>query len=169
MIGLNSCKKDSTSAKNEVTYLGTSFDLTKGYIAKPSVAKVALNYYNFDVFLTSSTLTLTYDFNLSGTGNFLGFTMHSTSPTDLVAGTYTYNADAGDNTFSYGEAMCGSTYATKSTSLPVTTIVGGTIKVAISGTDYELTFNGTLSDESTITAYFKGPLTEIPNHAPVTK
>lgn len=147
MVSFSSCKKDEEEKKNEIKYDGKTFDLSTG----------ELDYYgdyydsgafNFDILLSSDTV------EFSDQENYIYFELFTSSSTDLLPGTYTFNATSmSPSTFDYGS------FALKKGSYrEIGEITGGTVKVSKSGTNYEITIDCDASTGKKITGYFKGPL-----------
>ena len=100
-----SCEKDDEDTKkNQFTYDGVDYALAKGIIENYGLWNYEPNIYNFDLSFFSSGLILDEDADVTGTGDGLYFEMFSSSETELLPGTYTFDAqESGDaNTFDIG-------------------------------------------------------------------
>ena len=83
--------------------------------------------------------------------------MLSSSPTELTAGTYTYSASfSNPNTFDEGDIGLDFDIANEVGTL--LGLVGGTITVNKSGSDYDITINGVLATGKSVTGKYKGTL-----------
>jgi hypothetical protein len=155
------CKKDDVK-KSQIVYDGSEYNLEKGYLEYWGLENVSPNTYTYDIVLVSSEVTIDYAHNLaSGVGHGFVFEVYSSSQNEIVPGTYTfdeletYNA----NTFNWAGMFLDFDFATMNnkttTALEIT---GGTIDVAKSGSEYEITCNCTVYGGKAVTAYFKGSL-----------
>jgi hypothetical protein len=147
MVPFSSCKKDEEEKKNELKYDGRSFDLSAGELTYYG------DYYgsgsqNWDVYLFSDPD------EFPDQDNSIYFELFSSSSTELLSGTYTYNATSMmPNTFDDGDFD-----VEKGTYSDGGYITGGTVKVSKSGTNYEFTINCDTNTGKKITGYYKGPL-----------
>ena len=151
---------DDNGKTNEFTYDGTDYGLTSGIIEYYGQWGDE-DGYNFDVTLLTSGLS--YDATedeIVGSGSGLYFEMFSSSESDLVAGTYTFDADesAAANTFDIGQVVIGYDETTDTGDFYYAT--AGTVVVAKSGSDYELTITLTVGG-NTVNGYYKGALTQV--------
>lgn len=147
IISFSSCKKDEEEKKNELKYDGKTFGISTG----------DLDFYgdfydsgsfNFDLLLYSNTS------DFPDEDNYIYFEFFSSSATELVSGTYTFNATSyAAKTFSYADF-----YIEKGSFWASGEVTGGTVKVAKSGTSYEFTINCDTDTGKKITGYYKGPL-----------
>jgi hypothetical protein len=154
-----SCNKDDDPKKSQIIYDGEGYELTKGYIVNFNlVLKAAPASYEFAVFLASDGVTMSGYNPPSGTGNWMGFWLYSSSPTEIVPGTYNFGSSEAVNTFD-GEVMLESSYMMKL--LPNTDIISGTLEIDVDSDEYTFTFEGTITGGDAVTAYYKGELTEL--------
>lgn len=156
-----SCTTDedtNTTGDNKITVDGKSYDLSKGSLENYGVSYMDSSIYNFDVLLYSG---FTYDManeEYNGTGNYIYFEMYSSSATELVAGNYTYNASSyGANTFDDGYFEINYNTSTETNELG-DELTSGTVNVKKTGSEYEISFDGTAKSGKKVTAYYKGSL-----------
>ena len=164
------CSKDEDTVKtNSFSFESKSYDTPKGFIefyGPESDNKSA----NFDVFLASSEViydVASDDYNTGANYDYVYIELNSSSLTELVSGTYTYdNIDlemdelAKPNTFSYssvGVDVVDETVDHEYSSDETTT---GTVTVNKSGTTYEITYSVKLEGKMVV-GYYKGSLTAI--------
>jgi hypothetical protein len=155
---LAGCNKDDNAPKNQFTYEGTNYNLKTGFIENYGASTDVA--YNTDLTFVSSEFTV-HDASgevdsISGTGHFVYFEIYSSSQTEIVPGTYTFDESESGNalTFDWGAfgmntVAYGGTYKSLS---------AGTVIVKKSGTTYTITFDCTDSNTKKITGYFKGTL-----------
>lgn len=148
MISFSACKKDEEKPKeNELSYDGKTFGLSVGDLDYYG-DYYSSGYFNFDVYLYSNTS------DFPGQDNYIYFELFSSSATELVLGTYTFNGtDYVANSFSYGEFN-----VEKDSFSAYGEITAGTVKVAKSGTNYEFTINCDTDTGKKIIGYYKGPM-----------
>jgi hypothetical protein len=148
IISFSACKKDEEKPKeNELSYDGKTFGLSIGDLDYWGDYYNS-GYFNFDVYLYSNTS------DFPGQDNYIYFEFFSSSPTELVLGTYTFNATSyAPKTFSYGEFE-----VEKDAFSAYGEITAGTVKVAKSGTNYEFTINCDTDTGKKIIGYYKGPM-----------
>jgi hypothetical protein len=152
---LSSCKKDEDDGpSSNVKYDGKTYPLAKAYIENYGEWDDGL--YNFDLTLTSESVTVTED-DASGVGNIVYFEMLSSSPTELAAGTYTFSASFSTaNTFD--EGFIGLDFDIANFTGTILNLVGGTVEVKKDGATYTITFNGVLASGKSVTGTYTGTL-----------
>jgi hypothetical protein len=147
MVPFSSCKKDEEEKKNELKYDGKTFGLSAGDLDYYG-DYYSSGFFNFDVYLYSNTS------DFPGEDNAVYFELFSSSATELVAGTYTFNATSySSNSFSYGDFV-----VEKDAFYEYGEVTAGTVKVGRSGDSYEFTINCDTDTGKKITGYYKGPL-----------
>lgn len=162
VLVLSSCSKDE-EVPDRLIIDGTSFKLTKGYIAGYGIEADDNGNYGslYDILLTSDGITVTGT-ELGGSGQILALTLFSGSTIELTPGTYDYNdgfiestlydAFAADGNFDTG---AGDAYFA----------VSGTITISQSGDKWTIKFNLQMEDDSgsdvTVKGSFSGQLTEV--------
>lgn len=159
---VTSCKKDDNPVvRGTITYDGTAYSLTKGYIANlgtPFPIKVTINTYA--IFLASSSIQMPSYAPPIGTGSWLGIRLWSSSTTSIVPGSYFYT----DAVFALdgftGEVMLDASYPVPK-SLSLTDIESGTLNIDVDGNNYIINFAGTITGGSAINASYTGPLTTL--------
>lgn len=153
---LVSCKKDEDNGPvNNIKYNNVTYELGKGYLENYGIINDDL--YSFDLWLVSDEILVT-ESNISGVGNIIYVGFISSSATDLAAGTYTFSASQ-SSAFSFYFGFVGLDYDVANQNGTQLSLVGGTIVVAKSGAEYEITLNGVLVSGKSVTAYYKGTLT----------
>lgn len=154
------CKKDEDdSKKDQVVYDGDSYELTKGYIHDFTSLKVAAPGYEFAIFLASDDVNMPGYNPPTGTGNWVGFWLYSTSDTEVANGPYSYAHPTTSAFTFWGEVMLESSYMMKS--IPNTDIASGTLTIHVNGDTYEVEFEGTIEGGDEVEIYYKGELTSI--------
>lgn len=158
---VSACKKDKDEPKkNQFTYGGANYNLTKGIIENYGQYP-GEGVFNFDVILLSSGLTV-YESNgepdsISGIGNAIVIEFYSTDSTDLATGEYNYNVTGAGTTFEY--AFAAIDFNTDTEEGTEVDISGGSIAVSKSGINYELTFSFETIGGNSLSGYYMGPLT----------
>ena len=93
-----------------------------------------------------------------GTGNGLIFELFTSSSTDISDGTYNFESTNAINTFDLGLVIMDYDWTTLKKSAIGARITSGTVKIAKSGTNYEVTLDATVTGGSKVTAYYNGTL-----------
>jgi len=150
-----SCNKEEEEPSDHLTVDGTEYSLSKGSIKYYGMYNTDPASYNFDIFLMASTVTKsTVGSADGGTGIAIYFEMYSSSATDLLPGTYTFDSAGSQNalTFDYADYV-----------LDISTdswieLTAGTVKVEKSESIYKLTVDGTDSNGKKVSGYYSGTL-----------
>lgn len=155
-----SCKKDDKANpdKNHFVLNGETFDLAKGFIE--DFGDNGNGSYDFDVYLTSSDINysdLLQEFN--GTGEFIFIDFNTSSESGLVKGTYTYSNER--NAFTFVDGTVGKDYDLLTFIGEDYDVIGGTVDVEINGSEVILDFDLTISNNTSVTGRFKGPLRSV--------
>lgn len=144
--------------KSNLLYDGQEYYLDKGIIEFYGQYNESPASYNFDVTLYSSGIDFDGE-EPTGQGHAIYWEMFSSSATDLVPGTYsfdvneTYNA----NTFDFGIAVFNFDMTNQiGNEVPVT---GGTVIIEKSGSTYTITADCNVAGNKKVTGYYKGSLT----------
>jgi hypothetical protein len=155
------CKKDKEeTSNNQFSYNGTVFNLSQGFLE--NYGKSGTEGYNIDLSLLSSGFTIHNKSgevdSVTGMGNALYFEIFTSHADKLDVRDYIYDAteSGADGTFDYGMIGMGFNMETELGS--AFQITGGKLSVTSVGSEYEITFTGTTSNNKAITGYYKGPL-----------
>lgn len=150
------CSDDEDAPKNYITYDGVTKAISAGLL--DYYGSAGLSSYNFDVTLYGG-FKYSQTTGFSGTGNYIYFELFSSSSTELVSGTYTFDAteSMAPNTFDIGELAFGYSIADETADV-YKEIISGTAKVQKDGTTYTINIDCTASDGKKITGYYKGSL-----------
>lgn len=143
---------------NFISYDGVTYDMGGGYFGYYG-QWVGTNY-NYDLILYSSGLNWVEEIEyFTGIGHVIYFEMFSSSQTNIESGVYTYDPleSYDPNTFDSGFLMFNFNPDLETVEVDAD-IVGGTVTVVTSGSNYEITVDCTDSFNKTITAYFQGTL-----------
>ena len=151
---VNESGLDSGSAigSGTLTIDGTDYELSKFYIDHVGYSNWNDNY---EIDLRIFTEEVSFDGNTnSGTNNGYGvyFDMFY-SDNNVTAGSYPYNEDENDNTFSSWS------YAFGPDSYPWE-FRSGTIDITVSGDTFSITGSGTVENGDTVQFDYEGPVTE---------
>lgn len=170
-VAFSGCSKDEeTAAKtNSFSFESKTYDTPKGFIefyGPESDNKSA----NFDIFLASSEVSYdaaSDDYITNANYDYVYFELNSSSLTELVSGTYTYDFIdwemdelAKPSTYSYsslGVDVVNESVDHEYSSDETTT---GTVTVSKSGTTYEIIYSVKLEGKMVV-GYYKGSLTSI--------
>jgi flagellin-like protein len=157
-VVLAACKKDDDKISNHLKYNNTEYILTAGIIEYYGQWNESPASYNFDITLFSSGVSFNGD-DFSGEGHAIYFEMFSSSATELVPGTYSYDANETFNalTFDYGSVYIDYNLSTD-TGLELS-VTAGTVKIEKSGTTYKITVDCTVVGGHKVTGYYEGALT----------
>jgi len=112
--------------------------------------------FDFDVFLTTESITGEGTLGLSGTGDFLSLDLNTDSSTGLVAGTYNWSTTR--EAFSIVDGSVNTNFNTSTLSGTTVNANGGSVEVEINGSEVTLTVNLDLSDGSNLTGFYQGDL-----------
>lgn len=150
-------------------YDGNTYELDKGFIESYGQINENPATYNLDLVLVSPDINFS-DEEPSGIGHVLYFEMFSSSMTDLVPGTYSYDvlATYNANTFDFGLTFIDFNLETGSGGQQME-IEGGTVKIEKSGQTYEIAIDCTLDNGKKVTGYYKNSLIFIADPGKSTK
>lgn len=150
------CSDDEDTPKNYFSYNGVTTNITAGLLENFGVTDQPT--YNFDITLYKG-LSYNQTSGLMGTGDLIYFELFSSSATELVPGTYTYDAleTTNANTFDAGLIAMGFEVANE-TADEIIYIASGTITVKKDGSTYTIDIDCTSSDGKKISGYYKGSL-----------
>jgi hypothetical protein len=154
-ISVVSCDKDDNEPtfKNYLKYEGKYYELKFGYLEYYGSGYGAENSYNFDITLTSVNDAKSTDLAMP-TLNYIYFEMFSSSPTELLSGTYNYDSQ-NLVPFTFDEGEFALDYAS---SAIYNEVNGGSVIISKSGSTYTIKIDCTDFDGKKITGYFKGEL-----------
>jgi len=172
-IAFIGCKKedeDEAVKKNSFTYDSKSYDTPKGYIEDYG-ANEDNQSADFDVVFCSSSISYNAtEEQFIGKGNLVSIDLNSSSLTELVSGTYTYDAslDTDDNatrkpdTFVYATVLADYDFAngtgTQDSSGENTK---GSVIINKTESTYEISYNFTLETGKNVEGFYKGTLKAI--------
>ncbi|MDX9853122.1 MAG: hypothetical protein RBS81_05015 [Tenuifilaceae bacterium] len=150
------CSDDEDAPKNHITYDGVTKTISAGLLE--NYGSAGLSSYNFDITLYEG-LKYSQTTGFSGTGNLIYFELFSSSATELVPGTYTYDAleTTNANTFDAGFIAIGIEIASE-TADEIIYIASGKVTVKKDGSTYTIDIDCTSTDGKKITGYYKGSL-----------
>ncbi len=171
-VAFSGCSKDeeTTTKTNSFSFEGKTYETPKGFIEYWGSADDNKSGY-FDVILTSSGVrydAASDEYITDANYDYMYFELNSSSLTELVSGTYTYDYVDGD----LGEMEKPSTFSDAGVGVDVVddettdTEYGndetttGTVTVNKSGTTYEITYSVKLEGKM-VTGYYKGSLQAI--------
>jgi hypothetical protein len=151
-ISFASCKKDKVDKESAFTLNNLKHKTDHGYIVKKSSNATSSVY---EIFLCSPELNVS-ETALAGYGDFILLMFLSNSPTELLAGDYSYSGSLnGMIIISYDSDIDnGVSYGLNSTGV-------STAKITINGTTYEIDYSLTLTTGKILQGYYKGSLTEL--------
>lgn len=179
---LISCSDDDSSEDNNISFDGTEYDLSQGFVLHydDDIYDVdTLCFYELSLF--SSDFEITYDEDdypdeITGEGQAIFFEINSSTSDDIALGTYTYfnydsytdyNSDTSSDkaTYSYSD-MAGTfsyslaySYAnTETQEFDYSEIEDGTLTISKNGDSYTLSFDLTGEDGVNVTGYYSGSL-----------
>lgn len=166
LVSITGCKDDEAAPVKEskATYDGSEYSLTSGLIenyGEDSSPNSGWDYsgYNLDLVLLSDGITLTNNNgepSVEGEGFAIYFEMFSSTADALADGTYTL--DVSNNiptgTYDYGDVN----FVSNGTVTDNIEIASGTIIVAKSGNEYEITVDCYDVNQNQLSAYYKGEL-----------
>ncbi|MBE0638179.1 MAG: hypothetical protein IH598_06655 [Bacteroidales bacterium] len=143
---------------SSLLYNGLEYDMDKGIIEFYGLVNTNPASYNFDVILLSPGVEYNGE-DPTGQGHAILWEMFSSSSTDLVPGTYSFDANEtyNANTFDYSIALID--FDMTNGSGTYVFITGGTVTIEKSGSTYTITADCNTSDNKKITGYYKGNLT----------
>lgn len=150
------CSDDEDAPKNYFSYNGVTTNITAGLLENFGVTDQPT--YNFDITLYKG-LSYNQTSGLMGTGDLIYFELFSSSATELVPGTYTYDAleTTSANTFDAGLIAMGFEVANE-TADEIIYIASGTVTVKKDGSTYTIDIDCTSSGGGKISGYYKGSL-----------
>jgi hypothetical protein len=150
---------DDSSTDNNISFDGTEYDLSQGYVLHYDDDMDSLSFYQLTLY--SSSFEITYDDDayiddITGEGQTLSFEINSSTSDDIALGTYTYSAHNSSTagTFSYATASTYSNFETDE--LNSSEITDGTLTISKNGSSYTLSFDLTDEDGVSVTGYYSG-------------
>lgn len=157
-----SCEKKATkdTSPGKFSYNGTTYKLEEGHIESYGVLYTGQDY-NIDLTLISSEFTIMEDNgeikSITGQGNGIYVELFSGIESDIETGTYYFdnNKSGSRGSFDYAEVYINYNFDTEEGSVYM--ISDGTITIE-SIQPYEISFNLTLSDGSSVNGTYKGAL-----------
>lgn len=153
----SSCKKDDASPSNQFTLNGESFDLSQGFIEE--YGDNGNDSYDFDVTLLSSGINYSESQSFSGSGNILYLDLNTSSEDGLVSGKYNYANDR--DVFTLVDAIIATDYDVINETGNEFEVIGGSVDLDVDGSEVTIDFDLTLSNNTSVTGRFKGPLLAI--------
>ena len=153
------CEKDKDEKENSFSYDSNSYDTPKGYIDKYGANQDGQSA-DFDVILCSSSISYnSTEEEYTGLGNAVYIDLNSSSLTELVSGTYTYDETRNQNTFVDAGIYIDYDLATDTgTEYWTDDNTTGTVTINKSGSTYEITYSITLETGEKVEGYYKGTL-----------
>ena len=165
VFALTSCSSDDDSNSNDsnpstdsvLEIDGESYQLRAGIIEDYGES-FSENSYNFDITLFDSELSLVDGEYLPENDNVTGiyFELWSESSSNLSSGTYTQDYSENPFTYTYGDVVIEYNMDTEEASY--LEIASGDVVISRNGGNYEISFDGTATDGSEISLYYKGSL-----------
>lgn len=158
------CKKDKKVDETTKNYLkvgGTEYDISKGILENygevGSAFQIDLNLVSSDIIMNENNGEIT---TFSGIGHEIYFDFFSSSSDKLALGDYAYDNTWNAGTFDYADYVLNWNYTKEPDfhNINYIEITSGSVKILKNGPEYELTFSGKNSDNTTITGYYKGVL-----------
>ncbi len=151
---------NNNGMSNHFSYDGDTYSLAGG---------IMINYgqlwddeaYNMDLFLHSDGLEFDPTVpRFTGTGDGVGIDFFSPEEDELVPGTYTFDPDDTAEPFTFGSMTDMVLDFDASTEEgTILDIVGGTVEVSRSGSNYQISFDLVAEDGNEVTGYFSGSFT----------
>lgn len=158
-VAIVGCEKDKDEKENSFSYDSNSYDTPKGYIDVYG-ANEDNQSADFDVILCSSSISYnSTEEEYTGSGNVVYIDLNSSSLTELVSGTYTYDETRNPNTFVDAGIYIDYDLATYTgTEYYYDENTTGTVTINKSGSTYEISYNFTLETGKNVEGYYKGTL-----------
>ncbi len=142
-------------------YNGSTFELGTGFLI--DYGTVSENSFNFDLILLGEGMQFDFDNDTgSGTGPILYFELFSESESTLASGRYTFS-EVSENygqagTFSWAWMAQNVDLSDDDPDIEPNYFTGGTMDVERNGSNFEISFSGTMQSENQITGTFSGRL-----------
>ncbi|HIB38085.1 hypothetical protein [Mesonia sp.] len=165
VFAFTSCSNDDDSNSNDsnastdsvLEIDGENFQLKAGVIEEYGES-FSGDGYNFDISLFNSEISLVNGDYLPEDDNITGiyFELWSESSSNLSSGTYTQDYSENPFTYTYGDVVIEYNMDTEQASY--LEIVSGDVIISRNGSNYEINFDGTASNGSEISLYYKGTL-----------
>lgn len=141
---------------NHFTYDGNIYDLAEGFlISHPQFGEG----YTIEIILGSEGFYLYEDDWFTGQGHGIFFDLFSPTEYNLAPGVYEYSEEDSGDLFTFHFAGLGVDLNIEEETGIYMGIVGGTVVVAKSGSNYILTIEVIAGDDKPVTGYYNGPLT----------
>jgi hypothetical protein len=148
------CKKDNNDEpKNEFTYDGSKYSLSKGFIK--DFGSNGNGTFDWDVYLTTDGVTVSGGL-LTGVGNLIYLDLNGMSSTGIESGTYTWSATR--ENFTIVGATMGIDFNFVSLQGTYESGTSGTATVTQDGTETKIEFSLTFTNGNTVSGQWKGTL-----------
>lgn len=147
---------------NHFTYDGNTYDLAQGLLFY--YGQWWGDGYNFDVLLFSEGIQFSIEGEdedewFSGSGHGIFFEFYSPSEEDLMPGTYVFDEEDSGDPFTFTEySDFVIDYDVEEETGTMMGIIGGTVEVTKSGSNYILTIEVIAEDNKPVTGSYNGPL-----------
>lgn len=143
---------------NHFTYDGNTYELSQGLLVY--YGQWDGEGFNFDVDLYSEGIVFPDDEEewASGSGYNIYFELFSPDADDLKPGTYEFDEEGTQDPFTFNWADFSIDLNFDDQSGTFIDIIGGTVEVAKSGSNYILTIEVIAEDNKPVTGYYNGPL-----------
>lgn len=143
---------------NHFTYDGNTYDLSQGLLIY--YGQWYGDGFNFDVDLYSDGIEFPEDEEewASGSGYNIYFEFFSPEESDLIPGTYVFDEEETGDPYTFHFADFSIDINFDDYSGTFIEIIGGTVEVAKSGSNYILTIEVIAEDNKPVTGYYNGPL-----------
>ena len=155
-----SCKKDNIIQNGEFTVDGEYYTLSEGFLSGLGENPNNDRTYNWNVYLTSNNVSIS-EFRITGKGELIQIDFNSSSEEGLVSGTYSWSDTreeftiVPDTEIYLNHDFEGGNAGTKESA------TGGSADVTINGEDVKIEFTLVLSNGSTVSGNYLGPLQRI--------
>ena len=154
------CEKDEPAEPafvSEFTYDGTDYELTNGYYN--NLGAVGGGNYDWDVILSSKEVTINASNQLVGTGEYIYLDLNANSAENLVPGTYNWANQRDAFTLVAGSEITVD-YNTATFQGTRDSLTGGTVTVAVDGSETTITFTLNTQSGKTVSGQWKGELVD---------
>jgi len=157
----SSSSTDAPADGNSFQYDGSTFELGAGFLI--DYGAWTENSFNFDLILLGEGMQFDFDNDTgSGTGPVLYFELFSESESTLASGRYTFNEDwetyGQAGTFSFAWMVENLDLSDDDQDIEPNFFSGGTMDVERNGSNFVITFSGTMESENEISGAFSGTL-----------
>lgn len=159
-ILFDGCKKKNETPTNQMTYDGIEYALSHGIIF--TFDNEGYDVYDYDLLLLSPGIIVHDNDSISGIGHGIVFELYSNDSINISSGDYIYDDSGEDHAGTCGYADAVFNYNVQTGEGLDIEAIAGKVTVKVTGNEYEVSIDLTMTGGKTLTGFYKGTLKHIP-------